>query len=612
MTQQATVIHGVEPSSAAMDTIEPAKEKSTVDHDDVESLKHMAVSVDLGEEGAQRIELMQQSWGKHGKKWIFVALAFCMIVYELDETTYATYFNYALSDFRKTSSTSALGVATNLTFSLTKPIWARSSDIFGRGEIYPAALAFILVGLSVAASASSFSAFAAGTVLRVVGLTALNSLNTIVVADLTTTRQRGFGVNFQFFPYMVLPWVSSYIVDKVLSPGGIGWRWGIGILAIVFPLGIVTITSVLLTFQRRAKKLETGAVKKPKITLLGVCSNIDLGGLSILIVSLAFILLPLSLAALEPTGFRTPWVIALIVIGSVGLLTAFPFYEGRIAAHPFLPLRYLRHRAIGLAFLLYFTDYMAAGASHGYLYNWALIAQGFNIMQATNLSYVNAVLTFVTGTLFGLVMWKTRTYKWWIMAGCVVRIVGYGVMFRIRNANPNIAELFIIQVVQGVGDGIVQTGGYVAATVNVPHRETAQMTALIVMVGMLGSAVGDAISGAIYTGTFRQELAKQLGAQGTPELVEALFNSIDVLIPEWGTPDRVAINTAYNHVTSYFFIAAMVIIAPGFLIVYFLPNQKLNDSQNLIEDHGMFGDNQPIVESTEPLGETESKGLSDK
>lgn len=31
----------------------------------------------------------------------------------------------------------------------------------------------------------------------------------------------------------------------------------------------------------------------------------------------------------------------------------------------------------------------------------------------------------------------------------------------------------------------------------------------------------------------------------------------------------------YNTVTSYFFVAAMVIIAPGFLLVWFLPNQKL-------------------------------------
>lgn len=35
----------------------------------------------------------------------------------------------------------------------------------------------------------------------------------------------------------------------------------------------------------------------------------------------------------------------------------------------------------------------------------------------------------------------------------------------------------------------------------------------------------------------------------------------------------------------------MVIIAPGFLITYFLPNQRLSDSQNLVEEHGMFEGN---------------------
>lgn len=120
-------------------------------------------------------------------------------------------------------------------------------------------------------------------------------------------------------------------------------------------------------------------------------------------------------------------------------------------------------------------------------------------------------------------------------------------MFRIRTANPTMAELYIVQVVQGVGDGIVQTGGYVAASINVPHKETAQMTALIVMIGMLGSSVGNSIGGAIYTGTFREQLALQLGDSGTPELIDGLFNSISLVLPEWGTPDRIAINLAVSH-----------------------------------------------------------------
>lgn len=86
-----------------------------------------------------------------------------------------------------------------------KPIWAKSSDLYGRAAIYPVALGFVTLGLVLAASAKGFGQFSLGTVLRVWGITALNTLNTTVIADITTTRQRGFGVNFQFFPYLVLP-----------------------------------------------------------------------------------------------------------------------------------------------------------------------------------------------------------------------------------------------------------------------------------------------------------------------------------------------------------------------------------------------------------------------
>lgn len=486
-------------------------------------------------------------------------------------------------------------MATDLSFSLTKPIWAKMSDIFGRGEMYPVATLFVVIGYILAASANGFSAFAAGTILRAVGLTGINSINTIIIADTTTARQRGFGVNFQFFPYLVLPWVAAEIISSVVSPGGVGWKWGVGIIGIIFPFATIPIIAVTFIFARRAKKIEasltegaiagnTAAVDdeavahvaaKPKVTPYSLASNIDLGGLLIMIVSLAFILIPLSLAALQTNGYKTPWVIALIVIGGLGLLIGFPVYENYVAVHPIFPLRYVKHRAIGIAFLLYFTDYMAAAASHGYLYNWAIIAQNLTVVQATDLSYINGVFTFFSGMAFGLIMWKTRSFKWWLLLGLVIRIIGYGVMFRIRTEHPSLGELIVVQILQGLGDGIVQTGGYISATINVPHKETAQAVALIVTIGMLGSSVGSAISGAIYTSTFPTELRKYLGDAATPEPISNIINSIDADIPAWGTPLRTGISNAYNQVTSYFFIAAMVIIAPSFILVYYLPNQQL-------------------------------------
>lgn len=442
-----------------------------------------------------------------------------------------------------TAHEAALTTAANLAFSLSKPIWAKISDLTGRGNVYPLSLIFTCTGMIVAASAKNFNAFAAGTIFRVVGITALNSLNTIVISDMTSTRARGFGVNIQFFPVLILPWCASYMVSAIISNVNIGWGWGIGIIAILYPFGIGMITVVLLIYERRAAKLEVGYAEKPKVTASKIISNMDLVGLTILIVGCGFILVPLSMGGTQPDGYKTPWVIVLMILGGL-MLVVLPFYESRFASYPFLPLRYLKHRAICMGFLLYFTDYMAAATSFVYLYNWAVIAKDMSIIMATNLTYIKGVTTFFVGMLVGAILYKMRRFKWIIMCGLVIRVIGYGLMFRVRTSNPSNIEIFVIQAIQGVGDGIVQSGGYVAATINVPHQETAQMAALIVTIGMLGTSVGDAICGAIYTATMQAQLAKALGSSGTPELISNLFNSITTGVPSWGTPERDAIASA--------------------------------------------------------------------
>ncbi|KAH9207757.1 hypothetical protein DL95DRAFT_527740 [Leptodontidium sp. 2 PMI_412] len=435
---------------------------------DLEVQKPIGVDIKLGEQGAQRIELMQQVW----------------------------------ENIARNISSQHLDLHDRL-----------SSDRYGRAAIYPVALGFVALRLALAVSAKRFRQFSLGTVLRVWGITALNTLNTTVIADITTTRQRGFGVNFQFFTYLILPWVLAFIVSDI----------------------------------RRAKKIEAALFQRPRMTISEAAPAIDLGGLMIIIFAFAFILIILSLATLQPQGFKTPWIIALIVLGGV-LLLGLPVYEKYIPEQPFVPWDWLKHRSIGLAILLYFSDYMAAAASHNFIYNWALIAHNFTIVQAVNLSYISSVIVFGKGMLFGLVMWKMKQYKWWIMGGA--NHPNYWIWCHVPRMNCQPKQTRAVHRAassfhRGLGNGIVQTGGYVAAVVNAPHR-------------------------AIYTNTFRDELAKALGDNSTPELIDALFNSItSTLIPTWGTFDKV---------TSYFFIAAMAIIVPCF--------PTICDGQNLIGENG--------------------------
>lgn len=79
----AVVTDGVKPTfTTSGSDINPTtggekSEKTAYDIDsmdvDLEAQKPIGVDIKLGEKGAQRIELMQQVWGKHGKKYTFTA-----------------------------------------------------------------------------------------------------------------------------------------------------------------------------------------------------------------------------------------------------------------------------------------------------------------------------------------------------------------------------------------------------------------------------------------------------------------------------------------------------------------------------------------------------------
>ena len=42
------------------------------------------------------------------------------------------------------------------------------------------------------------------------------------------------------------------------------------------------------------------------------------------------------------------------------------------------------------------------------------------------------------------------------MAAVVIRLVGYGVMIRLRGVNNSMVELSIVQLIHGIGSGVIQ------------------------------------------------------------------------------------------------------------------------------------------------------------
>lgn len=363
--------------------------------------------------------------------------------------------------------------------------------------------------------------------------------------DITSAKWRGLAISASFYPFLFMPWVAAFIVDSVVSEGGIGWRWGIGMLAIIMPISSSFIIGTLLFYQRKAKKAGLVLAPKEKMTVHKFFSEIDLGGTILFSFGFALFLLPISLAPSASEGWSTPYIGAMMAVEALLLITL-PFYEDRYAKFPLLPMAYFKNKAIIISTLLLVTDAMAFAVTHTYLYPWSTIARNLSARDATFLQTTNGVMQTLTGILAGLYMAKTLRYKWLTMVAVIIRLIGYGVMIRLRGAENPIAELFVVQLIQGTGSGIMLITALISAQIHVPHNQMAQITALIICCMFLGSSIGSSIAGGIYTNTLKPELRKQLGPEADQALIDSLFNSITGVKPKWGSPERCAINAAVS------------------------------------------------------------------
>ena len=116
----------------------------------------------------------------------------------------------------------------NIVFAVAKPPIAKVSNTVGRAEAYTFCIMCYLLGYILCASSSTFGVYAGGFVFANIGQTGVNILNDIIISDITSMRARAFGISISFFPFLITPWISGFIVEGVVNPSGIGWRWGIG------------------------------------------------------------------------------------------------------------------------------------------------------------------------------------------------------------------------------------------------------------------------------------------------------------------------------------------------------------------------------------------------
>ncbi|KAL8279884.1 hypothetical protein RQP46_007734 [Phenoliferia psychrophenolica] len=520
----------------------------------------------------------------------FALLAFTMT---LDQYTARAYLTTATStSFNAHSTLATISVIKALFQSVSQPPIAKLSDYAGRVNAYVLCVFFYALGYVIEASATNIYAYAIGNAIYIIGITGLFLLQNIIIADISSLRNRLFWSIFPSIPGTIWAWVSGNVVTGILATSS--WRWGIGMFCILTP-ALATPIILTLVVGTRAHKVkpeaENGEKSDPVVPVVVTRSfkekaihifwQLDVIGLVLLVGGIGLVLVTVTIANGKVSRWSDAHSIAMLVIGALGSV-AFVLWEKFGARHPLLPFALLTNRTV-IACIP--THPLASSASQ------LLTTRTLEVLVAANQSTTSALRitsqpSFVgtlTAVVAGVVTRYTRRLKPLIIFGFCVEILAIGLMIRYRTSTNSQAELAIVQVIRGFGVGCIGFPVQAAIQTEAKHEHVAAITASYLLIYYLSGGIGSAIGGGIWTNLVPQKLDAYMG--NSTLAASAYGNPLGFIVKyKVGTPERAAVARAHDETQRIIVIVGLCVAVCGLIASLFIRNVRLPETQSLEDD----------------------------
>ncbi|KPM41438.1 hypothetical protein AK830_g5129 [Neonectria ditissima] len=402
----------------------------------------------------------------------------------------------------------------------------------------------------------------------------------IIIADITSIRSRVFFVFLPNMPYLINTWIGGQVASAVL--GTTTWQWGIGMWCIIYPVCTIPFISIMFIVGRRSsKKLPPNAASvfllkgEKQRLLVELFWKLDIIGILLLTASLSLTLIPLTLAGGETKKWKTAGILTPLILGIL-ISPLFVAWERR-ASHPIMPLYLLRDRgiwaALGLSTFMTFSWYTQAD----FLYTVLIVSFDFSIEAATRVASVYSFCAVAGGVSLGLVIFKVRRLKPFILGGLGLWLIAYGILIHFRGGTGSGSQAGVIagQVLLGLAGGFFPYPNLAAAQALAKHEDLAVITSLVLTTNNVGMALGGCVSGAIWTQTLYERLQKDLAPNA--ELATAVYASPLYVVPEYpvGTSERTAILESYRYIQRLLTITGICLAVPMIGFALCLRNTKL-------------------------------------
>ncbi|RDL33293.1 MFS transporter, SIT family, siderophore-iron:H+ symporter [Venustampulla echinocandica] len=539
---------------------EPATEKDMMPTEDAQR-------------GVKQVEAVALAWTKPHLIMVFILMWSLYCVNAFQSSILSNLVPFVTSDFETHSLLTIIYIVSNsMTAALYIPL-AKILDLWGRAEGFVIMVSFATLGLIMMAGCNGLATFCVAQVFYSLGFGGLIYTIDVITSDVSKLKNRGLAYAFTSSPYMITAFAGPKAAESFYED--ISWRWGFGTFAIILPAVAAPLFVILKLNLRKAANQGLLTREKSDRTLLQsiwhYTLEFDAAGVILFSSGLTVFLLPFTLADTAPNGWRSGYIIAMIVVGFV-VLVLFGLHETFLARAPFLNVNLLSNRTVIGACLLNITYQISYYCWNTYFTSFLQVVNDLSLSEA---GYVSSTFDVVSGVLLlgvGVLIRKTGRFKWLLYFAVPIYVFAQGLMIYFRRPNQHIGYLVMCQIFISIGGSVFIICEQIAVLAASDHQHVAAVLALLYVVGTVGGAIGNAICGAIWTNTFPRALERYLPSSDMPDF-DAIYGDLSTQLSyPVGSPTRVAIQQAYGYAQERMLIAGLAIMGLSFIWILFIKN----------------------------------------
>ncbi|KAJ6440593.1 tetratricopeptide-like helical [Purpureocillium lavendulum] len=524
--------------------------------------------------GVRRVEATTAVWSKTHLVAAYANIWFIYFIISIEEVVVGAMEPFVTSAFEKHSLTAAVEVMSSIIGGVTKIPIAKILDTWGRPQGLALTLLIWVIGLAMMAACQNVETFAAAKVFSSVGSQGVTYCLTIFIADTSSLLNRPLMLAFASSPYVITTWIGGPVSESILS--GPGWRWGFGIWTIVTPAVVLPLSALFLWNDRKAELAGIIEPRTGRITLRDVkkyAVDVDLVGLLIFAAGMALFLLPFNIWSYQEEQWRSPLIIFMITAGTL-LIVTFVLWEKYLAPVKFVPVRLLMDRTVFSAGIMFIFVFGQSSIWGSFFTSMLLVVWDTSVTEATYIHNIYRVGSCLAGIMIGLIVHRVGRFKWIAAYYSIpLSMLGVGLLIKFRQASEPLGYVVLCQILVAFAGGPTVLAGEMAMMAPSDHQHVAVLMAILNFFCSVGSAVGSSASSAIWTGTFRRELVKNL-PPGAP--VDEIYGDLEKQLSyPVGSAIRNGIARAYSVSQRYMLIASVSLLACAWVCTWFWRDIKL-------------------------------------